>query len=747
MTKLSRFFVIISTVLSLLTIVSCSALFGGDDSDDDVEYSADGKSYITINAKALSRTLMPTAKLADLTNIKLTGALDGVEKTEPLLKVGTYTDLSSAKVEIETGTWEFTLCANYGEVVLKGSTTQEIKSGTVTKLTFVLKGEASYGGLDIALKIKSGTADKVTATLMTADKSETVATKDLTLTDGEAAFTRSITSETERLASGTYYILFEFKYGSTVLNTSEHYVRIAKGFTTTSTIELDLNALYTITYKYYVNGELFEDVAEAGVSPARNTDVLSTKYSRKDEDITLPTMKKSGYQFVGWYSNETIEEVKEKIGKGSTGDITLYGCFINGITVNATSGKENPNIFVGEAADTIENAFIKINSMNLAELEWTVFIDGEVKKCPEVSDDLKAKSITFAGVTNNVTDSINGNEQGTVLLVSTSQIPVYIRNLKIMNGRGTAGGGIYIAEGATVTLEENALITGSTSQGGDSVGGGVYNRGTLIMKGGEISGNKGSGDQNSHYGGGVCNAGTFKMLGGTIKGNTCTNKGNGVYNVGIFEMSGSAVVASDNDVYLITDGESPAVTRKEGVNSAYITIADTLTGTGKVATITTQDSRTDKVLDGVAAVVEANYSKFALTAVDEENGGTWSINKKGEIAYSNIAEKIISVHFDGEDKKDLQIIIAGSKNLVGTLEEMGENDVVRTFGVNDGFTDITWSVDGENIGTGDSSVSGFSIEEGMLKAKKSNMVEGVYDITVTASKDGKTYSASFQLKK
>ena len=108
-----------------------------------------------------------------------------------------------------------------------------------------------------------------------------------------------------------------------------------------------------------------------------------------------------------------------------------------------------------------------------------------------------------------------------------------LKNITVTHASGIIGSGVYVnGANAKLTMHTGAVITGNTAA---STGGGVYsNGGTLIMHGGEISGNA--------VGGGVWNAGTgtFIMHGGEISGNTC-DFGGGVRNFGTFTLYGGEI--------------------------------------------------------------------------------------------------------------------------------------------------------------------------------------------------------------
>ena len=88
--------------------------------------------------------------------------------------------------------------------------------------------------------------------------------------------------------------------------------------------------------------------------------------------------------------------------------------------------------------------------------------------------------------------------------------------------------------GYVITVKENGKLTMNNGLISSKIGG-VYNFGTFLMQGGEISNNF------AVNGGGVRNRGIFRMSGGEISGNSAGNNGGGVHNEGTFEMSGGEI--------------------------------------------------------------------------------------------------------------------------------------------------------------------------------------------------------------
>jgi hypothetical protein len=154
-------------------------------------------------------------------------------------------------------------------------------------------------------------------------------------------------------------------------------------------------------------------------------------------------------------------------------------------------------------------------------------------------------------------------------------------NVKLQNNNsaGSLGGAVFV-NGGLFTMNSGSItgnVAGSATGGGGAAA--VLNGGYFEMKGGVISDNEG------YWGGGVWveGGGKFKMENGSITGNSACkagavsigdtgsfeftdgilehnkaeNEGNGVtlYGGALFIMSGGAVVAQDNEVYLGgTDG-------------------------------------------------------------------------------------------------------------------------------------------------------------------------------------------------
>jgi len=207
---------------------------------------------------------------------------------------------------------------------------------------------------------------------------------------------------------------------------------------------------------------------------------------------------------------------------------------------------------------------------------------------------------------------------------NTSGVHISSNGVFTMNGGEISGntslsigGGVLVDNGGTFTMNDGKIKNNILNNVGDSgSGGGVYTKGTFIMKGGEISGNNVSycgggvyvatdgaftmnGGEISNnkanvYGGGVAISGAFTMSGGKISGNTANSRGGGVF-IGFgnsvdstFTMSGGTIYGTNEantslrnnsgegaSVYFSVDTNSSA---KYGNGDVILTTNNTITG-------------------------------------------------------------------------------------------------------------------------------------------------------------------------
>ena len=222
------------------------------------------------------------------------------------------------------------------------------------------------------------------------------------------------------------------------------------------------------------------------------------------------------------------------------------------------------------------------------------------------------------------------------------------------NPESSKGGGVYVQKG-TFTMSAGK-VSGNTADKGGGIYGeqSGYDLGVIKISGGEVSGNTatsiytaGGGiyskyqltvsdsaqikDNNapSGEGGGIIipHGGKFYFTGGTVSGNTA-KKGNGIYistttvNTNPMEMSGSATVTEDNDVFLDKD--------TWGIVHIFVTGQLDNPHAARLTPKTYNDNA--QVLKGTPALLNSEHGKFTVTP--EVTGGTtkqWEVGGDGKL--------------------------------------------------------------------------------------------------------------------
>lgn len=134
---------------------------------------------------------------------------------------------------------------------------------------------------------------------------------------------------------------------------------------------------------------------------------------------------------------------------------------------------------------------------------------------------------------------------------------VKIQGVAIQNGGDDAadtqiqGGGIYVAQGAKLTLLKTVVgaLVGSSGVGNRAaMGGGIYSQGTLTLKRSTISQNSAARDPNTTpdlnlYGGGLFNeyGGTASLVKSKVTENTAYYRGGGIHNDGKLTLTRTVV--------------------------------------------------------------------------------------------------------------------------------------------------------------------------------------------------------------
>ena len=202
--------------------------------------------------------------------------------------------------------------------------------------------------------------------------------------------------------------------------------------------------------------------------------------------------------------------------------------------------------------ETLNEALNRIEAAGISR-DYTIYVSGELSCNAEIKNTIttsNASSITISGLRGLVNgvpqDSLNGGHNDSVLKVN-STVPVTIKYLTLTNGYAEKGGGIYMSNGAQVTLSSGALVNQNSSYGD---GGGIYcytGSSLTLEDSAKVSYNEGVGS-----GGGIALSGASL----TVKDNASINNnkangsgwGGGVCANGAgssIEISGSPVFANN----------------------------------------------------------------------------------------------------------------------------------------------------------------------------------------------------------
>ena len=265
-----------------------------------------------------------------------------------------------------------------------------------------------------------------------------------------------------------------------------------------------------------------------------------------------------------------------------------------------------------------------------------------------------------------------------------------IRDGKVSGNKSGHMGGNIFAVASRIDMLGGEISDGVIGYNGssyDAVGGALLLdiNSVMNMSGGKITGNKTMAGQSNNGLGAVVvtSASIFNMSGGTISGNTIVS-GNrmgsavSVVGNGVLNISDSAYIASDNDVYLNSD--------------RIINITAPL-DSASVATITPLNYTNNKcVLGGDAALVASQYTKFAVTPqISGTDTIAWSINAEGKLVSSELVP-VEGAYFDGSYKVDTShVFIEGRQfiiqNLIACDHEVtqGEYEAVMGAGINPSY--------------------------------------------------------------
>lgn len=378
-----------------------------------------------------------------------------------------------------------------------------------------------------------------------------------------------------------------------------------------------------------------------------------------------------GTTFNSSYTDATYARIDG--GTDSPGYFTdAYAVYVSssGSDTTGDGSKDTPYASVSQAVS-------HINTQALSK-GWTIIVNGTVSGATSINT-LTAASLSICGMNSGTLD---GNSVGTVLSVSVS-VPFTLKYITLTGGVGMGGGGIFVGNGASVTLGNGVVISANESSYNSAayLGGGVYiaSAGSLTVTGtASITDNTGA------DGAGIYNAGTLIMTGGTVSSNSATRNGSGVYNGGVFMMSGDARVDSSDDVYLPT--------------GKTIRIAGTLSGTTPVATITpsayTAGTGVLSIDSASGTTMADEYTKFALS------NSAWEINSSGLLQEAG-ASAGITITVPTYTNDDLELTASASGTNYVFTAKAGYSSYIWTIdSTSETTTSETWTMSASGLSVG-----------------------------------------------
>ena len=198
-------------------------------------------------------------------------------------------------------------------------------------------------------------------------------------------------------------------------------------------------------------------------------------------------------------------------------------------------------------------------------------------------------TITLRGI--GTMRTVNLSYSGRLFDIRSGVTLVLDENITLRGRQDNAHHLVRVVEsGGTLIMNAGSMVTGNMNMNNSwccCYGGGgvrIWNGGTFIMFGGEISGNV-SGIWNGNGGGVWVNSGgTFNMRGGAISNNHADWDGGGVFNNGTFQISDGIIHGSDaadgyrntlgsSGVALFNNGTAQSGTFSNGVFSANDTLS------------------------------------------------------------------------------------------------------------------------------------------------------------------------------
>jgi len=304
-----------------------------------------GKIPVTIGICAAdAKTIMPAATFdtTKLSNFVLNGTISGGSETT-YGSWSTCSDMTGATLELEAGTYDFTLSASCGDAVYTGTINSKTISLGANSLSFTMAViTAGTGSVDFEASYTTGNLAAVTgytvkAGLYNLDGTELsgYGLENITPTTDATTGYSYIPYSKSGIAAGTYFFKIRFYDGSTELPIYYDALCIIAGGLTSypggnnSSIELSVPAYHTITW----NNSGCTLVNSSGSYPSYYSESQTVSLPEVYKAATASTVSEgitiyNGYNYVGWYTATASSTYLTELAAGTqNGDITLTPYF------------------------------------------------------------------------------------------------------------------------------------------------------------------------------------------------------------------------------------------------------------------------------------------------------------------------------------------------------------------------------------------------------------------------------------
>lgn len=698
------------SLISLLSILSCSVISSSDDDETYFPITQEtlGSSFITktsvVNGKLdfsgaipneisliLAQTQNQDARSAcpdyDVYSKFVVASTEGQSDI-----VGVINADNTFSLVLPYGAWTIKAGVKKGDAIICSSEQNiTVVSDSITLPSFNMTSmQSASGSVDLEMIIDSSIRS-FTATCISPTPSTWDVTSNCSLASGK------LTIKTNPLKSGCYIVEFCFYKTSTptgdLAYSTTQAINVFDNLCTNKWVasayesNISSDGTFSITAENINNFHLTTLYVDGGTSNAiesgtwlnpcktvaravqkctdsTKTYTISVSGTTKEADSTINLDK--NFNFVGMGTSPTIGRASSSSGylmqvsSGNTVNIT-------GININCSSGSSKmPGIKV-------------FGTLNVT--------DSTIENCQNSQQGGAINSIGAVKLTNSTIKSCTSTENGGAIYSSGNL--TLVNSIIQDNSSDKNGGGIYfdgMSDTNSLSIDadscigsESPSISANSSNKSNSArcGGGIYvTKGTLNC----------SGKINCNYatenGGGIyINSGaTATFLNNALLSCNATNstngKGGGIYADSTFNLSGSAKIDSNNDIYLNED--------------VVVKITSDLTQTS-VAKITPKSYPADEtdvipVVDSTnATLLSSNYKKFSLSNTNfdiAKNGKIYlyqavssvttpTSGKTYAVATSDDLSALRTLVNDGTDFEGTTIVLLSDIELPSTYTSIG----------------------------------------------------------------------------